>query len=228
MKAMIFAAGKGTRLEPFSRVLPKALLPLRGRRVIDWILLRLREAGVDEVVINLHHRGEKIRAYLGDGSARGLRISYSPETELLGTGGGLKRVEEYFREGTFLTVNSDVYFELPLARLVQKHRERKAEVTLVLKAGMDTFLYGGIRLDPAGRILPPARGQAGGGKRYLFTGISILEPAVFPYLDPQPSSVIPAFLRMAAAGHPVFGEVAAGRWEDLGTVANYLSASSIP
>ena len=228
MKAMIFAAGKGTRLGPFSQTLPKALLPLRGRRVIDWILLRLREAGVDEAIINLHHRGEKIRDYLGDGSDRGLRISYSPEAELLGTGGGLARVEEFFRSGTFLTLNSDVYFEFPLAELVRKHRERKAEVTLVLKAGMDTFLYGGIYLDAAGRVLPPERRPAGGGKLYLFTGISILEPAVFPYLDPQPSSVIPAFFRMAAAGRPVFGEIAAGRWEDLGTVANYLSASGIP
>jgi NDP-sugar pyrophosphorylase family protein len=228
MKAMIFAAGKGTRLNPFSYALPKSLLPLRGRTVIDWILLRLQEAGVREVMINLHHQGEKIQKYLGNGSGRGLSISYSPEKELLGTGGGLKQVEEFFEEGTFLVLNSDMYFEFALAELVARHRERKAEVTLVLKAGMDTFLYGGICLDAAGRVLPPDRRPAGGGRLYLFTGISILEPAVFSYLNPQPSSVIPAFLRMAAEGRPVFGEIAAGRWEDLGTVANYLSASNIP
>jgi len=89
MKAMIFAAGLGHRLQPLTETIPKALVPVAGRPMIDYPLLLLRRYGVREIIINLHHLGDRIEAYLGDGAKFGLKIGYSKERELLDTGGGL-------------------------------------------------------------------------------------------------------------------------------------------
>jgi NDP-sugar pyrophosphorylase family protein len=225
---MIFAAGKGTRLLPLTRVLPKALLPLRGKTIIEWIVLRLKEEGVKEIMINLHHLGEKISEFLGNGAKYGVEINYSWEEELLETGGGLKKVEGFFQEGTFLAVNSDIYFSFSLARSINKHQSRGADATLILRAGEDTDLYGGVSLDPQGGVLEIGKNPTQAGKIYLFTGIQILEPVIFSYLDSQKKSIIQAYRRMSSGDRKVCGEVVSGRWEDLGTVANYQRANSIP
>ena len=228
MKAMVFAAGKGRRLSPFSHLVPKPLLPFRGKTILEWVLTRLREIGVGEVMINLHHLGDRIAEYLGDGSGHGMRLSYSREDELLGTGGGLKKVEPFFTSGTFLALNSDIFFELPLAESLRLHRERGADVTLLLTAEADPARYGGVSLDPSGRVRGIGRETNPSGSIYVFTGIQILEPPVFSYLSPAPSSTIPAYLRMAAERRNVFGEVVPGTWQDLGTLSDYLRFSRIP
>ena len=97
MKAMILAAGYGTRLLPLTREIPKALLPLCGRPLISYTLAFLKKWGFNEIIINLHHHPQSIKDELGDGSQFGLRIIYSYEPEILGTGGGIKKVEGFFR-----------------------------------------------------------------------------------------------------------------------------------
>lgn len=228
MKAMIFAAGKGTRLSPLSHLIPKSLLPFRGKPIIEWILGRVRDIGIREIMINLHHLGDRIADHIGDGSQYGMDIRYSREEELLGTGGGLKKVESFFPTGTFLAINSDIFFDLPLANSLRLHRERGAEVSLLLTAGADSSLYGGVSLDAEGRVLDIGRHATPGEKRYVFTGIQILEPAVFSYLTPAPSSLIPSYLTMVHDQRNVFAEVVDGVWEDLGMLEKYLLISRVP
>ena len=107
MRAMILAAGFGTRLRPLTNTVPKALVPVAGRPLIEYSLLFLKAYGIENVVINLHHLGEKIREALGDGSAYGLRITYSPEDPILESGGGIKNAQPFLDGETFLVLNCD-------------------------------------------------------------------------------------------------------------------------
>src|SRR3954469_4313488 len=115
MKAMVLAAGQGTRLRPLTDRVPKALVPVAGRPMIEYPLLLLKHYGIHEIVINLHHFGEQIEAYLGDGKRFGLQISYSKERQLLDTGGGLRKAKPFFKDETFLVINTDVLIDLPLS-----------------------------------------------------------------------------------------------------------------
>src|SRR5574342_905158 len=101
MKAMVFAAGQGERLRPLSEKIPKALVPVAGRPMIEYPLLWLRHYDIREVIINLHHLGDQIAAYLNDGAKLGLNIIYSREQQLLDTGGGLLKAKPFLQDGTF-------------------------------------------------------------------------------------------------------------------------------
>ncbi len=115
MRAMILAAGFGTRLRPLTNTVPKALVPVAGRPLIEYGLFWLKAQGVEEVVINLHHLGDKIRDTLGDGRMYGLRIVYSPEEPILDTGGGIKKAQPWLDGETFLVLNCDTILDLDLA-----------------------------------------------------------------------------------------------------------------
>src|SRR5262249_39911478 len=115
MKAMVLAAGQGTRLHPLTERTPKALVPVAGRPMIDYCLLLLKRYGIRDIIINLHHLGDQIESYLGDGKRWGLQITYSKEPELLDTGGGLLKAKPFLQEGTFIVINTDVLIDLPSA-----------------------------------------------------------------------------------------------------------------
>src|SRR5262245_7817085 len=115
MRAMILAAGFGTRLQPLTNTTPKALVPVAGRPLIEYGLLLLKSQGIAEVVINLHHLGGKICSTLGDGRIYGLHIAYSPENPILETGGGIKRAQSFFKGETFIVLNCDTILDLDLS-----------------------------------------------------------------------------------------------------------------
>ena len=123
MRAMILAAGFGTRLRPLTNTIPKALLPIAGRPLIEYGLLFLKAHGIEEVVINLHHLGEKIRATLGDGSIYGLRISYSPEEPILESGGGIKNAQSFLDGEAFVVLNCDTIIDLDLTAATRGTRK---------------------------------------------------------------------------------------------------------
>jgi len=113
MKAMVLAAGFGTRLRPLTDHIPKPLLPVGGRPMIEYTLLLLKKYGITEIIINLHHCGDQIIKTLGDGTQLGLSISYSDEQgEPLGTGGGLKKAEAFFEGAPFLVINGDIVIDI--------------------------------------------------------------------------------------------------------------------
>lgn len=117
MKAMILTAGKGTRLLPLTKNLPKCLMPLAGRPLIDWQLSWLKKHGVTECVINLHHLPDQVRTHCGDGAAFGLHVEYSFEPELLGTAGAVKKVSDFFLDSPFLVIYGDNFSQWDLGRL---------------------------------------------------------------------------------------------------------------
>ena len=188
MKAMLFAAGLGTRLRPLTDTLPKCLVPVNGRPMIDYPLLLLRHYGTREIVVNVHHHAERVEEHLGDGSRFGVDIVYSREPVLLDTGGGLLGAKRFLEQDTFVIMNSDVLIDLRLDEVLRFHRDRGAAATLVLRKDPRAEAYGAIWTDAKGEIRRllhhEARGEDSGAlEQYMFTGVHIVEPRIFRYME---------------------------------------------
>jgi NDP-sugar pyrophosphorylase family protein len=234
MKAMVLAAGQGTRLRPLTDNQPKALVPVAGRPMIEYSLLLLRHYGIREIIINLHQFGDKIERHLGDGRKLGVEITYSYEPDLLDTGGGLLKAKPFLRDGTFIVINTDVLIDLNLADLIAFHKNMGAPVTLVLRPDENADRYGSMDIAGTGRIHRFLQSKAplhpsGSTRKLMFTGVQILEPKVFDYMDADDtrqkfSTTKDTYPRMLLAGEALFGFCFDGFWQDLGTVERIKSA----
>lgn len=218
---MILAAGLGTRLRPLTLTVPKPLVDVGGEPLVYRSLRMLKRAGVSDVVLNLHWLGDKIRDALGSGEKFGMRLSYSFEPDILGSGGGIKKVEPLLREGTFFVINGDALLDLDLGALLAFHRAKGAAATMVLRPDPDCDKWGAIEIDAEQRIrqfvnkLPKTDAPL---RKLMFTGVHVLEPVVFDYLRPAFSSINEDFYPPAIkAGLPIYGYVYEGYWSDVGT-----------
>jgi len=219
MRAMILAAGLGSRLRPLTDTVPKALVPVAGRPLIEYNLLLLKAYDIEDVVINLHHLGGKIHQALGDGSAYGLRITYSPEDPILESGGGIKNAQSFLAGDTFLVVNCDTIIDIDLHALIAAHRQTKSVATLVLRSDLEAESYGLLETDASGRLRrirgePAERPITDPLSQYMFTGCQILEPRVFDFMpEVKPfSTTRETYVAMLRAGEPLFGFVHHGLW----------------
>jgi len=228
MKAMILAAGLGTRLRPLTNTIPKPLLPIAGTPLIVWNLLLLKRYGFHDVVINLHHLGPMIEQALGNGSRYGLRIIYSREPMILGTGGGLKQAEPNFSGEPVLVLNGDTIFELDLGALCAFHQERKAAATLVLRSDPDAARWGVVETGADDRIVRIiGRGKPDSGPTHprMFAGIHILHPRLLRHVPKgKESSIIDAYVSAIERDEPVLGYDLKGYWSDIGTPERYAQA----
>ena len=227
MRAMVFAAGYGIRLRPLTDKFPKALIPVAGRPMIEYPLLLLRHHGIKEIIINLHHQGEKIEEVLQDGKKLGLQITYSKEEELLDTGGGLLKARSFLQGGSFVVINSDVIIDLPLQDVIDQHRNHGAAATLVLRLDAEADRYGSIEISADLRIQrflgyqAPSTRAVGSLRKLMFTGVQILEPKVFDYMtgedSPSFSTTKVTYPKMLTQGESLYGFPFEGFWQDLGT-----------
>lgn len=225
MKAMVLAAGLGTRLRPYTDFVPKPLFPVLGIPAIEWALASLRQAGVLEAVINLHHRPEEIVRHLGAGERIGIRLSYSVEPIILGTGGGLSAVRSFLSsEDMFLLHNGDAFTDFDLTALIAWHRSCKADATLALFDDPKRTEARLVELDGHKVIGIGDRPISCGGPRYVFTGISVFSPAIFDFLPVgEPSCLVESgLIPMLKAGLRVCGLVQSGTFCDIGTVRRFL------
>jgi MurNAc alpha-1-phosphate uridylyltransferase len=208
MRAMILAAGRGERLRPLTDSIPKPLLEVGGKRLIEHHLEHLASAGFREVVINLSHLGDKIRDTLGNGTTWGLNIHYSPEPPgALGTGGGIKQALPFLGEAPFAIINGDVFSSYPLARL-RAIKCDHAHLVLVPNPAHnpkgDFVLQGGYVNED-------------GQPRNTFSGISVYHPRFFATAPNGSFSVVP-MLQAAMALQQVTGQLYKGVWHDIGTI----------
>lgn len=182
-KAMILAAGEGTRLRPLTLDTPKSLLPVGNTPIIVHQLRWLKSYGVNKVVINLCHKGEKIKAELGNGARYGIDIRYSEEEYLLGTAGGVKRMESFFNE-TFIVLYGDTISDVNLSSITELHRRKQAIMTIVLFETERTWETGVVEIDEGGKLTDfiekPPKGKEHGS--FSNGGIYILEPEIFSYI----------------------------------------------
>lgn len=230
MRAMIMAAGLGTRLLPLTAITPKPMVPILGRPILAHILTLLRRHRITDVVINLHHAPESITSYFGDGREWGMRITYSLEPELLGTAGGVKRNERFLTEdGAFLVVSGDSLMDVDLSGLVTAHADSGAVATLALKEVEDPSQYGVVALDDRGAIRSFQEKPAPGEEisRLCNCGLYILEPDV---LQRVPAGVFYDFGRQLwpelLAEEARLGSFSvSGYWNDVGDIQAYRQGS---
>ncbi len=230
MKAMILAAGKGKRLHPLTLERPKPLIPVANHPLIEYNLHLLKEYGIEEVAINLHYMGDKIKEHLGNGQRFGLRIVYSEEPVLLGTGGGIKKMRDFFEEEAFLIINSDILIEIDLQSAVDFHRSRGAFATMVLRPNPDPVRYGTIETDESGRIcefLGKVRTEKSGLDKWMFTGIHVMGPEIMEFMPDQETFCInrDVYAHWIRSDKPCYGYIHKGYWRDLGTMEDYLQAN---
>jgi NDP-sugar pyrophosphorylase family protein len=226
--AVILAAGRGTRLKPLTDETPKPLLPVAGRPLITYGLGLLRWYGFREVVVNVHHLGEKIMAAIGDGSRHGIGVRYSVEHELLDTGGGIRRAatlvsDRFPPEKPLVVLNADIICEVPLDRVLAAHVERNALATFVLREDPEATRYGVFGIDGSGRIRRfLGRGAPPTGLRELmFASVQVLAPELVAAMPEGPfSSMHDLYPRLFAADGAFFGFRYTGIWHVVDTAAD--------
>ena len=214
------AAGFGTRLLPLTDYLPKQLLPVANRPVMHHLVNLLREHGFVELGVNVHHFADAFRAYFGDGSALGVSIRWSEEEELLGTAGGVKRLEDFWAGERILVTSGDGLHDVDLRALVRQHERTGALATLVVKPVRDPSQYGVVVTDRTTRIVgfeeKPAPDEA--ESNLASCGIYVLEPAVLEWIPAGEvydfgRDVFPALLGDGAALHAF---TTMSYWNDVG------------
>lgn len=206
MKAMILAAGRGIRMRPLTDHTPKPLLEAGGRALIEYHIERLAQAGISQLVINHAHLGDQIEARLGNGSAYGVSILYSPEDAALETGGGIFKALPLLGPDPFVVVNADVWSDFDPGSM------RLGESDLAHLILVDNPLH-----HPTGDFcLRGDRVLAEGEPRLTFSGIGLYDPALFADCQPGAFALAPLLRRAMALGR-VSGRRHAGRWLDIGT-----------
>ncbi len=224
-KAMIMAAGLGTRLYPLTGRTAKPMVPILNRPVMEHMLNLLRRHGIRQVAANLHYHPDKIRTYFGDGSGFGMELTYNVEAELLGTAGGVGAFRDFFAGGTFVVVSGDGLTDIDLTAFVTAHKRNGGIATLAVKQVADPSLYGVVVCDAGDRITgfqeKPPHGEA--LSDVCNTGIYAFEPAIFDYVPPGAfvdwaKDVFPALL---AHGAPFHRWLLDTYWNDVGNIEQY-------
>jgi len=240
-KAMILAAGEGTRLRPLTLETPKALLPIGEHPLIQHQLSWLKRHGIQEVAINLYHLGDKIKDFVGDGPRWGMKICYSTEETLLGTAGAVKRMERFF-EDTFVVLYGDVLTNLDLSAMVNFHHQKNGVATLAVFQAANPLQVGVVQMDREGRILsfvekpqpPPANPQSPvpnpQSPVLASGGVYVLEKQVLDHIPAQGFSdfAYDIFPKLISLRRPLYGYLPSSKDYfiiDIGTWDKYRKAN---
>jgi len=241
MKALVLAAGLGTRLGPLTRHVPKPMLPIGGKPLLEHILELLRQHRITDIALNLHHRPDAILHHFGSGEAWGVRLRYSYEASLLGSAGTALRQLAWVYPDPFMVYYGDVYSDLNLTELIEQHRSSRALATIAVHQVDDPTRRGIVEFDNDGRarrfIEKPAADQVfsntntkvhGVRSCWANSGIYVLQPEVLRYVSDIPSDFgLDIFPRLLEAGqriqvYPVHSTVI-----DIGTPENYQRAQQL-
>ncbi|MFZ5564925.1 MAG: sugar phosphate nucleotidyltransferase [Thermodesulfobacteriota bacterium] len=222
-RALVLAAGFGTRLLPHTRHTPKPLFTIDNQPLLDIVIDRLAAAGCGGAIVNTHHLHEKIQAFLA-GQSYSIPVQTRYEPEILGTGGAIANCADFLGNRPFVVINSDIYTDIDPSDVYRFHSAHDAPVTLVLH---DCDRFNSVRVDRDGRITGFGRDKspAGPGMRKLaFTGIHVMDPLIFKRLPPAGrfADIIEVYEQMIAGGIPIQAMVVNGHaWNDIGTPEDY-------
>jgi mannose-1-phosphate guanylyltransferase/phosphomannomutase len=228
MKAMILAAGVGSRLDPLTRTVPKPLVPIVNRPVIVHIIELLKKHNFTDIMVNLHYLGDVIEECLGDGKEFGVKLSYAKEDTLWGDAGSVKRAEKFFVDSTndpFLVVGGDDISDKDLTKLIKSHNDNKALATIALSLVDDPSEYGIVLMNEKGKItrfLEKPKGEV------IFsntanTGVYVFDQSIFDYIPKGVfygfgHNLFPALLEQKK---PLFGHLTSSYWKDVGNLRVY-------
>ncbi|MGC9516198.1 MAG: nucleotidyltransferase family protein [Methanomicrobiales archaeon] len=223
MKALILAGGKGTRLRPYTTTIPKPLMPIGDKAILEIVVHQLKEAGYEDIIMSIGHLGELIMAFFGDGSKYGVNISYTKEDQPLGTAGPLSLVRDEM-DGPFLMMNGDVLTDLNYREFMQHHQDKGAIATVALNKRVVNIDFGVTEINEDHQIV--------GYKEkpvidYLVSmGVYIFSPEVLDYVEDDTYFDLPDLInRLISNGETVNGYVFDGYWLDIGRHDDYDRAN---
>ncbi|BAY51534.1 mannose-1-phosphate guanyltransferase [Thermostichus vulcanus NIES-2134] len=241
MKAMILAAGKGTRVRPITYTIPKPMIPILQKPVMEFLVELLRQHGFNQIMVNVSHLAHEIESYFQDGQRFGVEIAYSFEGYIkdgelvgkaLGSAGGIKRIQDFnpFFDDTFVVLCGDALIDLDLTAAVAWHRQKGAIATVVMKTvpKEDVSSYGVVVTDKSDRIVAfqekPSVEEA--LSNHINTGIYIFEPEVIDYIPSNQEYDIGSqlFPKLVEMGAPFYGLAMDFEWIDIGKVPDYWQA----
>lgn len=229
MKAMVLAAGLGTRLRPITYDIPKPLVPVLDRPVMEHALLLLKKHGLTDVVANLHYFPDEMRTYFGDGSKWDIDLVLKYEEELLGTAGGVRNVRDHFGDESFVIISGDALTDIDLSKFIEAHERYGGIATLALKRVTDTSEYGVVVLEDDGKIKgfqeKPEPEDA--LSDLANCGIYIFSPEIFDYFPDRDfadwaQDVFPALMNR---DEPFYGHEVDGYWNDVGSLEEYRTGN---
>jgi NDP-sugar pyrophosphorylase family protein len=222
VKAVELAGGKGTRLQPYTKVIPKPLMPIGDMPILEVLLRQMKRAGVDEVIITVGHMAGLLKAFFQDGEQFGLRISYSPEDKPLGTAGPLSLICPAPTE-TFFVLNGDVLTTLNLEHLLEIHRNTNSLATIASHERIEKIDYGVLEVDNNYTIQNYIEKPV---KKYLVSmGIYVFEPKVLSYIPVNQFFDFPELVcKLIACGEKTVSYPFQGYWQDLGRPDDYEQA----
>jgi len=222
MKAMILAAGFGTRLRPLTEMKPKALMPVANKPILLRNIEYLISHGIAEIIVNAHHHSQQVVDCLKGSAPFVINVEVRVEQEILGTGGGIKNSEDFWGQEPFVVINSDILTDINLSAVYQVHQTSGALVTLVLH---DCEPYNQVQIDDQWNITDIAKGKMPG--RLAFTGIHLINPEILSHI-PQGkfSDIIDCYRELIRLGKPVRACLVQGHyWRDIGSIQSYLEAN---
>lgn len=222
-KAVILAGGKGTRMRPLTYEMPKPMIPLKGKPLVQHIIELCRKYEVREIIMSIGYMGDKIRDHFGDGSHLGVDIKYVNEDEELGTAGPLLLAKEHLT-GPFLMFNGDVLSDIDLGDLISFHAEQNALATIALTQVQDTSSFGVARLKGHRIVGFVEKPKGGEDSKLINAGVYVLEPEVLDYI-PKGKSMLErdVFPKLSDEGK-LYGYPFDGQWFDTGTPEAYERA----
>jgi mannose-1-phosphate guanylyltransferase len=229
MKAMVLAAGVGSRLDPLTANLPKPLVPVVNKPVMEHILALLRQHGFDEVCANLHYLPESIVEYFGDGSKFGTKLKFQHEPKLSGDAGGVRSCKQFLQDDTFIVIMGDLITDADLGALVKRHKEKKALASIAVKPMEDVSRFGVIVRNDEDFITgfqeKPKQEEA--LSNLISTGIYILEPEVFKFIPETGDYGFgrQLFPTLVERGEKVLSIEIQSYWSDVGTIDQYRQSN---
>lgn len=223
-RALVLAAGLGTRLGGLSDERPKPLLPVCDVPLIRYAVALLRGAGIDEIAVNLHHRGELIRAELGDS------FHYSEEREILGTGGGIVKIADWLTHGgrdSFVVVNGKIVSNIDIAATLRHHDATNAVATMVVREVPDAEKWGAIHVDDGGRVTRIVGQGAPSAHACMFTGVHVISPRLVARLPAtgESDSIRQGYIPALLDGERIEGIRYDGYWHEHSTPERYLQGN---
>ena len=232
MKAMVLAAGFGKRLQPLTRTLPKPMFPVLGRPLLSHTFDLLQSAGIDDIAVNIHHLPNSIINYFEKENPPPFNLHFSTEERILGTAGGIKKMQGFLEDGPFITINSDIITDIDLNKVINFHKNNNSKLTLVVRQDISPEQYDSIEICKNGRIVhfigASSMNIPENTTRVMFTGIQIMEPDIFERIPEGQfcGTTEDIFPQMIQDDVPIYGYLHEGYWNDMGNRESYLQVNT--
>jgi len=226
MKCIILCGGPGVGMGPLTKSIPKPMMPVGYKPIVEHIILRLRKQGIYHFILAIGHLGEHLIRYFGDGSSLGVKIEYSIEKAPLGTAGAIKGAEKKVN-GAFLVVNGDILFndDLDINKLISFHKRKRALATMVLAKVEDASRFGLVSIDNDGRVIAFREKPRQAVPGLVNAGVYVFEPEIFEHIPAcGPSSLEEEVFPLLADKGKLYAYVYKGYWVDIGAPKDYERA----